>query len=79
MKAVSSKGLLGGLLGSSSNTSLLHISTKQWKGLEEDTKLHMQMLPSICLVHKRLIHFVSGFRNYAGQKLLKESSLGEFK
>ena len=79
VKEVSNKSLLGGLLGSNTNTSILHVSTKAWKLLENDTILHMQMLPSLCLIHKRLIHFVSGFRNYAGQKLLKESSLGEFK
>ena len=62
-----------------STTSHLLVSTKQVKNLEEDTKLHMKMLPSTCLVHKRLLHFVSGFRNYAGHILLKESSLGEFK
>jgi len=34
-------------------------------------------MPSLCLVHKRLLHFVSGFRSYAGQILLKDVGLGQ--
>ena len=41
--------------------------------------MHMQFLPSTCLIQKKLLLFVSGYRNYAGQTLLKESSLGQFK
>jgi hypothetical protein len=36
-------------------------------------------LPSTCLIQKRILLFVSGYRNYAGQTLLKESTLGNFK
>ena len=39
----------------------------------------MQYLPSTCLIQKRILLFVSGYRNYAGQILLKESALGNFK
>ena len=69
------------MFGNSASQSSLLISTKQAKALEEDTKIHMTMLPSICLVSKRILHFVTGFRNYAARILLKESLLaaGEFK
>lgn len=70
------KGLIG-IHGS--EKSYLVVKTKQQRSLEDDTKLHMNMLPSTCLCHKRLLHFVSGFRNYAAKVLLKESTLGEFK
>ena len=39
----------------------------------------MQFLPSTCLIQKKLLLFVSGYRNYAGKTLLKESTLGNFK
>lgn len=39
----------------------------------------MQFLPSTCIVQKKLLMFISGYRNYAGQSLLKESNLGNFK
>lgn len=44
----------------------------------EETKFHLDLLPSTCFVYKRLLYFVSGFRNYAAEKLLKEST-GTFK
>jgi hypothetical protein len=34
------------------------------------------MMPSTCLVHKKLLHFVSGFRNYTAEKLQKQSIQG---
>ena len=39
----------------------------------------MLFLPSTCLIQKKLLLFVSGYRNYAGQSLLKENTLGNFK
>lgn len=71
--------LLSGMFTSSDNKSHIMITVKQEKALEPDIKVHMALLPSTCLVHKRLIHFVSGFRNYAAKILLKEMNLGEFK
>ena len=81
LKEATKRTGIGGIFNKmgGSTTSHIVVSTKNWKGLEEDTKIHMKMLPSTCLVHKRLLHFVSGFRNYAARILLKESSLGEFK
>lgn len=37
------------------------------------------MLPSTCLVNKRLLYFVSGFRNYIGDKLLKDTLVGSYR
>lgn len=45
----------------------------------EEVKCHLDLLPSTCFVQKRLLYFVSGFRNYCGEKLLKESQMGTFK
>ena len=39
----------------------------------------MNFMPSTCLIQKKLLVFVSGYRNYAGSTLLKESALGNFK
>jgi len=40
------------------------------KDLNEETKFHLTMLPSNCLINKRLIYFASGFRNYLGETVL---------
>jgi hypothetical protein len=53
--------------------SSLTISLKSHTNLEADAKVHFEMMPSTCLVHKKLLHFVSGFRNYASEKLNKQS------
>ena len=60
-------------------TSQITVSFKPHTNLEPDTKLHMQFLPSTCLIQKKLLLFVSAYRNYAGKQLLKESTLGNFK
>ena len=39
----------------------------------------MQFLPSTCIIQKKLLLFVSGYRNYAGSSLLKDNTLGIFK
>jgi len=79
-KEVAKRGGVKGFFGiSGSNKSYLSISVKQERMLEEDIKLHLTMLPAVCIVHKHLIHFISGFRNYAGKILLKESTLGQFR
>lgn len=80
MKDVSKRGFWGSMFGYGNlSKANITITTKSEKLLEEDTKVHMAMLPSTCLIHKKLIHFVSGFRNYAAKILLKEAQLGEFK
>lgn len=59
--------------------SQLSVSFKPLKNLDADTKLHSMFLPSTCLVQKKLVMFISGYRNYAGQSLMKESMLGSYK
>ena len=78
LKDISKKGVFGGLFGGK-NESVLYVTTRQHQTLEEDTKLHLQMLPGLCLIHKRMVHFVSGFRNYAAEHLLREVAANEFK
>ena len=52
------------------------VNFKPHTSLEPDTKLHMQFLPSTCLVQKKMLLFVSAYRNYAGKQLLKQGNLG---
>lgn len=44
-----------------------------------DVRYHMTMMPSSCLVHRDLLHFVSAFMNYKARKLLEEQLGGVFK
>ena len=55
------------------------MSFKPEANLELETKFHMQFLPSTCMIQKKLLLFISGYRNYAGQSLLKDNTLGHFK
>ena len=64
---------------SSKIKSQLLVSFKPETSLEPDTRFHMLFLPSTCLVQKKLLLFISGYRNYAGHTLLKASTLGNFK
>ena len=45
--------------------SCLTVSFKPVTSLEQETKLHLDLLPSTCLIQKKLLLFVSGYRNYA--------------
>jgi hypothetical protein len=58
--------------------SQLTVSLRPYSKFTEETKFHLDLLPSTCFVQKRLLYFVSGFRNYIGEKLLKESSMNHF-
>ena len=49
--------------------STLIVSFKPLASLEVETKLHLDMLPSTCLIQKKLLYFVSGYRNYAADLL----------
>ena len=59
---------------SSKITSQLSVSFKLATSLDPEIKLHMQFLPSTCLIQRKLLLFVSGYRNYAGRRLLKGTS-----
>lgn len=54
-------------------TTQLTVSVRPHTKFTDETKFHLNMLPSTCFIQKRLLYFVSGFRNYLGDKLLKES------
>jgi hypothetical protein len=47
--------------------------------MKEETQYHMENLPQICLLNKRLLYFIVGFRNYVGQKLLADAATGVYK
>ena len=78
LDAAGKRSGLTGLLGiKGASKSYLKVSTKKEASLEEHERTHLNLMPSLCLVHKRLLHFVSGFRSYAGQILLKDVGLGQ--
>ena len=45
--------------------SVIVVSSKQYSSLAVDEKVHLDCLPSTCLIQKKLLWFVSGYRNYA--------------
>ena len=59
--------------------SQLTVSIRPHTKFTEETKFHLDLMPSTCLIQKRLLYFVSGFRNYIGEKLIKESSMNSFR
>ena len=73
---------LGGIMKSITNktvNSLLNVSIRPFTKFTEETRFHLDLLPSTCLIQKRLLYFVSGFRNYPGEKLLRETQSGTFR
>lgn len=65
-----------GLLNNILNTKIksqLKIKVVGLASVEKDVKFHMDFLPSTCLIHKRLVHFLSGYRNTVGRELFKAS------
>lgn len=60
-------------------TSTLIVSFKPERLLEPETKVHMEMLPSTCLIQKKMLNLVSGYRNYAADILLPETLIGSLK
>mmetsp|Transcript_27366 Transcript_27366/g.20514 ORF Transcript_27366/g.20514 Transcript_27366/m.20514 type:complete len:108 (+) Transcript_27366:68-391(+) len=59
--------------------SQLTIQVRPHSKFTEETRFHLELLPSTCLVQKRLLYLVSGFRNYVGEKLLREAATGAFR
>lgn len=56
--------------------SCITVKLQQANSLTADEKINLELMPSTCLVHKKLLHFVSGFRNQAAEKLLKQVGAG---
>ena len=59
------------LTQNSTDEALLIVNIKPFAKFQELTQLHISMLPSICLVSKRLLSFVSAFRVYSHRRLAK--------
>lgn len=57
-------------LVSSKIDSQLTVQIRPVTKLADDIRFHMRMLPSVCLLPERLLYFVSGFRNFLGEKLV---------
>lgn len=51
-------------------SSQLTINIRPHVKFTDDVRYHMDMLPRTCFVSKRLLYFVSGYRNYLGEKLI---------
>jgi len=59
--------------------SSLIVSFKPLTAVEPETRLHLSMLPSTCLLQKKMLYLLSGYRNYAAEKLMNQSSVGLLK
>ena len=46
-------------------TSFLKVTFRQAEALEQDTRDHLECLPSTCLIQKKILLLMSGYRNYA--------------
>src|SRR3569833_1914590 len=55
------------------------VNVKPLNKFTEETKSHIDLMPSTCLIQKRHLYFVSGFRNYIGDKLLRDLSYSTLK
>jgi hypothetical protein len=71
-------GIKYSIMGLVSNKidSQLTVAIRPFSKFSDDNKFHMDMLPTVCLLPKRLLFLVSGFRNYLGEKLLSKQSGG---
>ena len=59
------------------STSKLTVSTRGIRDFSNETLFHLKMLPSICILQKRLITFILGFRNYLGKQRFEDINSGE--
>lgn len=55
------------------------ISIKPLTSVEPETKLHLDLMPSTCVLPKRMLYLLSGYRNYAAEKLLAQTQVGILK
>ena len=47
--------------------------------LDRDTKLHLDLMPSTCLLHKSMLYFLSGFMNYKARELIQATAGGRLR
>lgn len=59
--------------------STLIVSIQPMAKIDDATKTHMEFLPSTCVVSKKLVSFVSGYRNYAAELLIRGNLGGSLK
>ena len=59
--------------------STIIVSFKPIALVEPENKLHLELLPSTCLIQKKMLYFVSGYRNYAAKLLLPQMAAGNMK
>ena len=71
------KGLLK--MFNSNIKSTLIVSIYPMSKIDDATRTHMEFLPSTCVVPKKLVSFVSGYRNYAAEVLIRGSMGGSMK
>lgn len=50
--------------------SKLRLSWQKHTNLPADVKDHIGFMPSVCFINRKMMHLVSGYRNYAAEKLL---------
>jgi hypothetical protein len=50
----------------------LKVKLRYFESFSEEGKFNICMLPSTCIINKKMIHFLSGYRNYLAKKLCKE-------
>jgi hypothetical protein len=56
--------------------SQLVLEVRPYSRFTDENKFHTDMLPSLCFLPKKLLYFVSGFRNYLADKLLTHKGSG---
>ena len=71
------KGLLK--MFNSNIKSTLIVSIQPMAKIDDATRTHMEFLPSTCVVPKKLVSFVSGYRNYAAEILIRGGMGGSMK
>jgi len=59
--------------------SFLKVTFRTAEALEQDTRDHLECLPSTCFIQKKMLHLMSGYRNYAAEQLLPMQSQGNMK
>ena len=52
----------------------LKLDVRYFESFSSEGKYNIAMLPSTCVINKKLMHFVTGYRNYLAKKLCKEST-----
>jgi len=57
-------------------SSQLSVTIRPHSKFTDESRFHIDLLPHTCFIQKHLLYLVSGFRNYLGEKLLKNAGVG---